>query len=121
VPIVTVCGGYFSKAKRNQQLTLLKKWLVWNELHGFRNPIKAGSWRSIPHHLAASGQHPYSPPPKEWSYLRWFQQIVAAVKGEYGRTLVITAATRWQNIDDSLNMTISSGAGEQNHEGKDAV
>jgi len=72
-------------------------------------------------HWDDNGKYLYSPPPRECSYLRWFQQIVAAVKGEYGCTLVITPATRWQNIDDSLKMTICSGAGEQNHGGKDTA
>jgi hypothetical protein len=77
-------------------------------------------------HWDDRGKYLYSPQPREWSYTRWFQQIIAAVKGEYGCTLVITPATQWQNIDDSLKRTISSSpgnarAGEENPEGKDAV
>jgi hypothetical protein len=71
------------------------------------------------------GQYLYSPKPREWSYAQWFQQIIAAVKQEYGCTLVITPGTRWQNIDDSLKIMITSApntvhAGDQNNIGKDA-
>lgn len=71
------------------------------------------------------GRYLYSPKPREWSYAQWFQQIIAAVKQEYGCTLVITPATRWQNIDDSLKIMITSApsgvqTGGQNKIGKDA-
>jgi Integron Cassette Protein Hfx_Cass5 len=77
-------------------------------------------------HWDAKGQYPYSPKPREWSYVRWFQQILAAVKGEYGCTLVITPETRWQNIDDALKIMITSApsnvqAGDQINIGKDAL
>jgi hypothetical protein len=57
--------------------------------------------------------------------VRWFQQIIAAVKGEYGCTLVITPKTRWKNIDESLKIMIISApsgvqAADQNEIGKDA-
>ena len=35
----------------------------------------------------------FSPKPREWSYLRWFQQIVAAAADEYGVRLVVTPYT----------------------------
>ncbi len=76
-------------------------------------------------HWDDEGQYLYSPKPREWSYVLWFQRIIAAVKGEYGCTLVITPETRWQNIDDSLKIMITSApssveAGDQNNIGKDA-
>jgi hypothetical protein len=71
------------------------------------------------------GQYLYSPKPREWSYVKWFQQILAAVKGEYGCTLVITPDTHWLNIDDSLQILITSApsnvqAGDQTNIRKDA-
>jgi hypothetical protein len=57
------------------------------------------------------GRYLYSPKPREWSYEHWFQQIIAAVKQEYGCTLVITPATRWQNVDASLKIMITSAPG----------
>jgi hypothetical protein len=70
-------------------------------------------------------RHLYSPKPREWSYAQWFRQIIAAVKQEYGCTLVITASTRWQNIDDSLKTMITSAPDrvqgrDQNNIAKDA-
>jgi hypothetical protein len=54
------------------------------------------------------GKYLYSPSPGEWSYERWFQQILAAVKEEYGSVLTITPETRWRNVDDSLKSTITA-------------
>ena len=48
----------------------------------------------------------YSPPPREWSYLRWFQQIVAAAK-EHGCFLHITAETAWENVPNDLMIELS--------------
>jgi hypothetical protein len=42
----------------------------------------------------AEGHYLYSRKPREWSYVQWIQQIIAAVKGEYGCTLVIILETR---------------------------
>jgi hypothetical protein len=49
---------------------------------------------------------------REWHYIRWFQQIIAAVKGEYGCVLVITSETLWHNVDDTLKMSITSSVGK---------
>jgi len=56
------------------------------------------------------GKYLYSPKPKDWSHARWFQQIIAAVKAEYGCALIITPGTRWQKIDDALKQLILSSA-----------
>jgi len=48
----------------------------------------------------------YSPNPREWSYERWFQQIIAAVRVEYGCALVLTAHTQWDNISSDLKAAI---------------
>lgn len=77
-------------------------------------------------HWDEDGKYLYSPPPRDWSYIRWFQQIITAVKGEYGCALVITPETQWHNIDDTLKMAITSGLGElqahnHDHDGKPAA
>lgn len=53
----------------------------------------------------------YSPTPREWSYLRWFQQIVAAVAGEYGVRLVVTPQTTWTNVPAALRTEIEAEQG----------
>jgi hypothetical protein len=66
--------------------------------------------------LQRVGQHPASrvaelTPPREWPNIRWFQQIIAAVKGDYGCVLAITPETLWHNIDNTLKMSITSSSG----------
>jgi hypothetical protein len=51
----------------------------------------------------------YSPPPRKWTYLRWYWQILAAAK-EQGCDLRVGANTKWSNIPDSLREEISSGS-----------
>ena len=41
----------------------------------------------------------HSPKPRDWSYMRWFQQILAAAAEEYGCKLVLTDDTAWVNVD----------------------
>jgi hypothetical protein len=43
----------------------------------------------------------------EWSYVRWFDQIVMAAR-EQGTELYIDDATAWQNIPDDLRKSISA-------------
>jgi hypothetical protein len=40
----------------------------------------------------------HSPKPREWSYARWYEQIVAAAR-EQGWELRPTSATNWINVD----------------------
>jgi len=42
----------------------------------------------------------YSPPPREWSYSRWFQQILVAAR-EQGCELYPNAGTIWRNVAES--------------------
>jgi hypothetical protein len=42
-----------------------------------------------------------SPVPREWSYARWFEQIVAAAR-EQGWLLHPTTSTSWRNIPESV-------------------
>jgi hypothetical protein len=41
----------------------------------------------------------HSPKPRDWSYTRWFGQILAAAAQEYGYELYVTHDTTWVNID----------------------
>jgi hypothetical protein len=63
-------------------------------------------------HWHEDGKYLYSPPPRDWSYIRWFRQITAAVKQEYGCVLLITPETHWHHIDDTLKTTIISSAAQ---------
>lgn len=51
----------------------------------------------------------FSPKPREWSYVRWFEQIVAAAAGEYGVQLGLTPQTVWSNVPEELRSAISNG------------
>jgi hypothetical protein len=42
----------------------------------------------------------YSPKPRDWSYCRWLQQIVAAAR-EQGVSLSFSPTTEWLNIDQA--------------------
>ena len=57
-------------------------------------------------HWDELGRFLHSPAPREWSYVHWFQQIVAAVANEYDCSLIITPLTRWHNADTSLQSAI---------------
>ena len=43
----------------------------------------------------------YSPIPREWSYARWLQQILATAR-EQGCELQLAASTKWVNIDPGV-------------------
>lgn len=53
-----------------------------------------------------------APTPKEWSYLDWFKQIIAAVDDEYGQHLVLSYDTLWHNVPDDLRTEIEAIAGQ---------
>jgi len=42
-----------------------------------------------------------SPKPREWSYARWYEQILAVAR-EQGWHLSATASTRWVNVDPGV-------------------
>jgi len=46
--------------------------------------------------------------PKEWSVLRWYKQIVLAVKNEYGDTLDVCPSTIFEDIDFDTKESIKS-------------
>ena len=56
----------------------------------------------------ADRQRLYSPKPREWDHLRWFDQIVAAAAGEYGVRLTLGPETSWSNVPDRLRTAISA-------------
>jgi len=51
----------------------------------------------------------YSPPPREWSYARWFQQIVLVAR-EQGCVLVLAANTTWRGVSSDLQRQFSEVA-----------
>ena len=52
-------------------------------------------------HWDAERKSLYSPKPREWSYARWFQQILAAAK-EQGCLLVLQGDTNWHNVTPGM-------------------
>ena len=46
--------------------------------------------------------------PKDWNNLRWYRQIISAVKGEYGVTLKVDSKTVYENIDEKVKTAIES-------------
>jgi Integron Cassette Protein Hfx_Cass5 len=50
----------------------------------------------------------FVPKPRKWSYVDWYRQIVAAVRAEYGRDLVVSGNTRWTNVPADLRRTIEA-------------
>ncbi len=52
----------------------------------------------------------HSPKPKEWSYSRWFEQILTAARAQ-GCELHVAADTRWLNIDPGTKADLLQAAG----------
>ena len=52
----------------------------------------------------------YCPRPKNWSYVRWFKQAVAAVASEYGLSITIVASTNWVNVPNEIQTEIRNAA-----------
>jgi Integron Cassette Protein Hfx_Cass5 len=50
----------------------------------------------------------FGPKPREWNYVDWFRQIVAAAADEYGTTLSQTANTNWFNVPSALRAEIEA-------------
>ncbi|MBP7981735.1 MAG: hypothetical protein KAY90_01950 [Arenimonas sp.] len=64
-------------------------------------------------HWDVPGKFLYSPSPREWSYSKWFMQILSAVKSEYGFSLLITPQTDWGNIPADVKTEILSSIQSQ--------
>lgn len=58
----------------------------------------------------ASTRRLFSPKPREWTYLDWFKQIIAAAADEYGTALRLTSDTGWTKIPASLRAEIEGFA-----------
>lgn len=64
-------------------------------------------WRSAMEvHWDEKNQRLFAPRPRDWSYLDWFRQILAAAADEYGIRLIIDDLTRWSGIDGALQRQI---------------
>ena len=57
-------------------------------------------------HWDSINERLYSPKPREWSYLQWYEQIVAAVVDEYGIRLSPSSRTKWVNVDSELKEAV---------------
>jgi hypothetical protein len=49
----------------------------------------------------------HSPVPRKWSYLRWFQQILAVAFAQ-GVCLVVSPATVWSNVAEGIRSELES-------------
>ncbi len=58
-------------------------------------------------HWDDSGRFFYSPKPREWSYARWFQQILSAAK-EQSSVFSLTSTTAWSGVPDSVRAEIEA-------------
>ena len=47
---------------------------------------------------------------REWSILRWFKQILLAVKSEYGITLKVSSDTIYESIESEVQKSIENEA-----------
>ena len=56
-------------------------------------------------HWDADRHSLHSPPPRQWSYPRWFQQIRAAARAQ-GCELHVGTETRWRNVAPGLQVEI---------------
>ena len=56
-------------------------------------------------HWDAARSRLHSPKPREWTYLRWFQQIVAAA-AEQSTDLRLAPSTAWTNVPEDLRAEI---------------
>lgn len=50
----------------------------------------------------------FGPKPREWTYVDWFKQIVAAAADEHGTTLRLSADTKWSNIPSAVRVEIEA-------------
>ncbi len=53
----------------------------------------------------------YSPPPRAWSYGRWFQQIHALAKAQ-GVRMVVHPGTAWVNVPQAVRVELLRAAGQ---------
>jgi hypothetical protein len=51
----------------------------------------------------------HSPRPREWSYSRWFRQILSSAR-EQGVSLYLSEDTKWRNIEPSVKAELLQAA-----------
>ena len=56
----------------------------------------------------AENQRLFSPMPREWTYLDWFRQLLAAAADEYGVRLKVSSATVWSDVPEALRAQIEA-------------
>ena len=61
-------------------------------------------------HWDSSRNSLHSPKPKEWSYARWLQQILAAAAAQ-GCELQLAPGTKWLNVDPGIKAQLLQVAG----------
>ena len=50
----------------------------------------------------------FSPKPKDWTYVDWFNQIIWAAADEYGTWLRLSPGTVWSGVSDELRAGMQS-------------
>ncbi|MGY3212798.1 hypothetical protein [Mucilaginibacter sp. HD30] len=59
-------------------------------------------WRSATEvHWDEKNSFLYSPKPREWSYLNWYQHIIGVIETEYHCKLLLTPDTKWVSISQT--------------------
>ena len=53
----------------------------------------------------------HSPRPREWTYERWYRQIIAAAAQEYRCQLFLTVLTEWINVDAGTKAEVIAAHG----------
>jgi hypothetical protein len=53
-------------------------------------------------HWDSDNRYLYSPKPREWTYLMWYQHIVTVIRTECNCDLRITQETNWYSVSDNL-------------------
>jgi hypothetical protein len=61
-------------------------------------------------HWDSERERLFSPKPRKWTYLQWFDQIVAAAAAEYGVHLKLTSSTLWRNVSDELKAEVQGSS-----------
>lgn len=61
-------------------------------------------------HWDAQRHSLHSPAPREWSYQRWFQQILSAAQAQ-GCDLVVAPGTKWLNVDPGIKAELLQSVG----------
>ena len=59
----------------------------------------------------------FGPPPREWSYARWFAQILGAASDEYGAKLKLTPDTILSGVPAEIRAEIEAGEKGRNDGG----